>query len=312
MSHPFEVGKTYRNRNGEYIVQAIDGDRMTIRYVSGGTLETTVAIQARIWENIHFEYQMEQEEEKRRLAREARMEARKRTARAKKALAQPKYGGFQESDFEPKKRGIAWSGREQAGKALAYQLGQRINKDVGSWIVPRRSQVHVARKEYFDRDKRDTNATFFVATDEKGVKYGFRTGKPGGKENAKWPWSVLIAVLSEDQSVRRAFRAAMKDQELTLDVYVEEGSYQQVGQIVLQARGFLWQHETPDQEMTRKMDWNQLVEYLQTVAPKKRCDLRLCKQITPEVALELGAGATEEISGVFEALMPVYNACVGA
>ena len=119
MSHPFEVGKTYRNRNGEYIVQAIDGDHMTIRYVSGGTLQTSVAIQARIWENIHFEYQMEQEEEKRRLAREARLEARRRTARAKKALAEPKYGGFQESDFEPKKRGIAWSGREQAGKALA-------------------------------------------------------------------------------------------------------------------------------------------------------------------------------------------------
>jgi hypothetical protein len=312
MSHPFEVGKTYRNRKGEYIVQAIDGDHMTIRYVSGGTLETSVAIQARIWENIHFEYQMEQEEEKRRLAREARLEARKRKARAKKALAEPKYGGFQESDFEPKKRGIAWSGREQAGKALAYQLKQRIEEDFGSWIVPRQSQVHVARKEHYDFESRDTNAAFFVAVDEKGVKYGFRAGKPGGKEKVEWPWLTLIAVLAEDKKVRRAFRAAMKEHELALDVYVEEVSYHQVGQILLEGRGFLWQHETADQEMTRKMNWNQLVEYLQTVAPKKRCDLYLCKQVSAEVALELGAGATEEICGTLESLMPIYDASVGA
>jgi len=312
MSHPFEVGKTYRNRNGEYIVQVLEGDQMTIRYVSGGTLQTSVAIQARIWENIHFEYQMKQEEEKRRLAREARVEARRRKAAAKKALAEPKYGGFQESDFEPKKRGIAWSGREQAGKALAYQLSERTKGDFDSWIVPRKSQVHVARKECYDRETRDTNAAFFVVVDERGVKYGFRTGKPGGKENAKWPWSILLATLTDDMNVRKSVRAAMKDQELALDVYVEEGSYRRVGQVLLQGRGFLWQHETAEQEMTRKMNWNQLVEYLQTVAPKKRCDLFLCKHLTPETALELGAGATDEMCAVFESLLRVYNASVGA
>ena len=312
MVHPFEVGKTYRNRNGEYIVQAVAGDRMTIRYVSGGTLETSVAIQARIWENIHFENQMAQEEEKRRLAQEARLEARKRAAAAKKALMAPKYGGFQESDFELKKRGIAWSGREQAGKALAYQFRQRVKGDFGSWIVPRQSQVHVARKDHYDLATRDTNSAFFVAVDESGAKYGFRTGKPNGKENSKWPWSTLIGVLADDKDVRRALRAAMKAQDLTLDVYVEEVSYQQVGKILLQGRGFLWQHETAEQEMTRKMNWKQLVEYLRTLAPKKRCDLYLCKHLTAEDALELGAAATDELSGVFESLLTVYDASVGA
>ncbi len=312
MSQPFEVGKTYRNRNGEYIVQAVEGDQMTIRYVSGGTLQTSVAIQSRIWENIHFEYQMEQEEEKRALAKEARLEARRRTAAAKKALAAPKYGGFQEGDFELKKRGIAWSGREQAGKALAYQLSQRVEGGFGSWIVPRKSQVHVARKEHYDRDTRDTNAAFFVTVGEDGVKYGFRTGKPSGKEDTGWPWSTLIAVLADDKEVRKALRAAMKDQGLTLDVYAEELSYQQVGQIQLEGRSFLWRHETAEQEITQKMTWTKLVKYLQTVAPNKRCDLYLCKHLTAEAALELGAAATDEIAGVFESLMPVYEVSVGA
>jgi hypothetical protein len=72
MSHPFEVGKTYRNRAGEYVVQALDDDRMTIRYQDGRILVTSAQMQARIWENIQFERQMARAEERQRQALEAR------------------------------------------------------------------------------------------------------------------------------------------------------------------------------------------------------------------------------------------------
>ncbi|NIV35778.1 MAG: hypothetical protein GWN58_41905, partial [Anaerolineae bacterium] len=64
MSHPFEVGKPYRNRIGQYTVQEIEGDRMVIRYEDGKTLITSARIQARIWENIQFEHQMAMAEER--------------------------------------------------------------------------------------------------------------------------------------------------------------------------------------------------------------------------------------------------------
>jgi hypothetical protein len=312
MSHPFEVGKTYRNRHGEYVVQAIDGGQMTIRYASGGSMNTSVAIQARIWENIHFEEQMVREEEKRRLSREARMEARKRTARAKKAEAQPKFHGFQESDFEAKRRGIAWSSRDQAGRALAYQLSQRTKGSFGHWIVPRQSRVQVALRRRYDKDARETNAAFFVAASEAGVTYGFRVGKPDGKERIRWPWSALLAALAEDEKLRRAIRAAMKAYDLSLDIYAEEKSYGQVGQVLFQDRGFLWQHESAEQEVTRKMNWVELVDYLQTVAPQNRCDLFLCRRLAPEAALKSGTAITAEMVELFEALMPAYDASVGA
>ena len=105
MSHPFEVGKPYRNRVGEYVVQEIAGDQMVIRYVDGRTLTTSVTIQARIWENIQFEKQLARAEERRQQAQEARQAARRRTARRK---ARPTFGGFEEADFETKTRGIAW------------------------------------------------------------------------------------------------------------------------------------------------------------------------------------------------------------
>lgn len=52
MSSPFRVGEKYRNRKDEYEVVSINGDDMVIRYQQGGTLNTTVTDQQRIWENI--------------------------------------------------------------------------------------------------------------------------------------------------------------------------------------------------------------------------------------------------------------------
>jgi hypothetical protein len=312
MLHPFQVGKTYRNRAGEYVVQAIDGDAMVIRYVGGSTLKTRVSIQARIWENIQAEEQMAREEERRQLAQEARLAARRRAAREKRAKAKPKFQGFQNSDFEPKKRGLAWSSREQLGKHLAHELGQRAEGDFGSWIVPRQSGVHVARKEHYNRDARERRAAFFVSADDKGVDYGFRVGNPGGKAKADWHILAFFAVLDADGKPRRALRSAMRTLDLSLDVYAMDVSYGQVGRIVVQERGFLWQHETAEKEMTRRMNWKQMADYLRTVAPGKQCDVVLRQHLPAKKALKAGAKVSSEILTAFEALLPVYDATVGA
>jgi hypothetical protein len=50
--HPFQVGKLYRNRDGEYQVISINEPNMLIRYLDGRTVESPIVLQARIWENI--------------------------------------------------------------------------------------------------------------------------------------------------------------------------------------------------------------------------------------------------------------------
>lgn len=313
MSHPFEVGKMYRNRNGEYTVQALDGDWMKIRYTSGGTLETRVTIQARIWENIQFEEQVVREEERSRLAREARLAARKRTARAKRAPAKPEFAGFEGSDFEPKKRGLAWSTRKELGKVLAYELSQRTKDDFGSWIVPRQQEVHAAHKAHYDRETREINATFFVAADEKGVTYGFRVGKPDGRSKAIWPWRILMAAMADGRKVHQVLRSVMEAHGLSMDVYaMDRSSYGQVAQVTVQDKVFLWQHETADQEVTQKMSGPKLTEYLQSLPATKRCDLYVRKQIPAKDAVKAKAGISAKIVEVFEALMPLYDVSVGA
>lgn len=312
MSHPFSVGKTYRNRVGEYVVQSIEGDQMTIRYTNGRTLITDIQIQARIWENVQFEEQLAREEERQRLAREARKKARRRQARAQRTPPAPTFAGFEEADFEAKKRGIAWSSRKELGAMLAHELSQRLKVEFDHWIVPRKSGVHVARKEAYDLKVRDRNAAFFVAVNEEGVRFGLHVGKPSGKVKEEWPWSAFLAALTDDQKLRRSLRAAMNEHELSMDVYAMERSYSRVGRIDLQARGFLWQHETEDEEMTRRMNWIQLAEYLQTVAPAKRCAVQIRKLFPASEALKAGDGISSQIADVFEALVPIYETCIGS
>lgn len=51
----FEIGQTYRNRNGAYEVVALHGDKMTVQYEDGSKQTVGVALQARIWANIQID-----------------------------------------------------------------------------------------------------------------------------------------------------------------------------------------------------------------------------------------------------------------
>ncbi len=310
MSHPFEVGKTYRNRIGEYVVQAIDGDRMMIRYEGGQTLDTTVHIQARIWENIQFEHQMAMAEERKRLAVEERKAARRRAARAKRERARPKFSGFEESDFVPRKRGLSWKTRNELGRMLAYELTQQVEGAFAHWIVPRRSQVHVALKDKYDKEDRETNAAFLVAADEDGLSYGFTVGKPAGRSKAAWPWRALTDDLENRESLSQALHEALEENDLQIDVWAMKKSFTQVARITAEGKGFLREYQDAEQEVSEKMNGEELAAYLKSVAPTKRCALHVRKRLSPKGAVDAGATVSQEILTVLKALMPIYDVSV--
>jgi hypothetical protein len=305
MLYPFEVGKTYRNRVGEYMVLSIDGNQMKIRYVNGGTLLTDVNLQARIWENIQFEEQMSRTEERRRLALEARLAARLKSREAK---ARPGFDGFREEDFQTKKRGVAWTNRRTLGKVLAYELTQRTKQAYDQWLVPHQAAVHIARKDHYVADTPHCNAAFYVTVNEQGLSYGFYVGKPDGKVQSTWPWPVFLTVLAVDKSVQDALWTAMESHSLSLEVYAMQVSFGLVGRFTTQGTGFLWHQETAHQGMTQPMDWDELLETLQTMAPDKRCELHLGRHLSVEESLKAGADIAGEIGSILQVLLPVYDA----
>jgi hypothetical protein len=308
MLHPFEVGKTYRNRVGEYVVLSIDGNQMKIRYVSGGTLLTDVNLQARIWENIQFEEQQSRVDERRRQALEARLAARMKT---REARARPAFAGFLESDFQPRKRGVSWSSRRALGKVLALELSQRTKNTFEQWLVPYQAAVHVARKDSYDTEVPGRNAAFFVAASERGISYGYYVGKPEGEPQPAWPWSVLIALLDGNQATRQAVWTAMGTHGLRLDVYTMQVSYGLTAQVTVQENGFLWREESTEDGVDRPLDWDGLAEALRALAPGKRSTLHLCRELSVEESLKAGSAIANEIVQLFQALVPIYEASIG-
>jgi len=307
----------YLNRIGEYTVVALDGDKMTIRYTNGSTLATSASIQARIWENIQFEDQAAREEEKQRLAQEARLAARKRATRPaapaeKTTKPRGRFAGFQEADFQPKARGIAWSSRVALGKIMATDLNRRTGKTFGKWLVPLQPELHIARPEQYDPEVGNRNAAFFVAISEKGVTFGFCVGKPDGRADPAWPWTNLLAGLAADKELQKTVESVMKARALSLDLYAMEVSYGQVAHITLSETGFLWERETDSQVISREMDWEELLGYLQEVAAEARVDLYLRNSLSNEEAVNAGAAIARDMVATFVALMPLYEASIGA
>jgi hypothetical protein len=308
MPHPFEVGKTYRNRIGEYVVVTIDGDRMKLRYQNGKTLDTSARIQARIWENIQFEEAMARNEERIRLAREARQEARKRGG---KKRARPEFKGFQKSDFEPKSRGIAWSSRKQLGAVLALRLGELTKSMFSYWIVPRQSAVHIGRKDRYNLDERDNNAALFVSVNEDGVTFGFYVGKPDGRVLVKWPWLALVNALKKEANLE-TLRSAIETSGSSLDVYAMRDTYGLVGKLKVDDSGFIWHEENETQEVTQPLEGEKVAGHLRTVGKNKKCEMFMRKRLPPSAALIAGSSVPDELVAVLETLVPLYDASVGA
>ena len=308
MPHPFEVGKTYRNRNGEYAVVTIDGDQMKIRYQNGKTLDTSARIQARIWENIQFEDAMAREEERVRLARVARQEARKRGGRRR---SRPEFKGFQKGDFEPKSRGIAWSSRKQLGAVLALRLGDLTKSMFSYWIVPRESAVHIGRKDRYNLEERDNNAALLVSVNQDGVTFGFYVGKPDGRVLVKWPWLAFVNALKKGPNLEM-LRSAMETSGAILEVYAMRDTYGLVGKLKVKDSGFVWYEEDEKQEVTRPLDGDEVAGHLRTTAKNKQSELFLRKRLPPSAALIAGSSVPDELVAVLETLVPLYDASVGA
>ncbi|HNS52173.1 MAG TPA: hypothetical protein PKO09_13440 [Anaerolineae bacterium] len=307
MPHPFEVGKTFRNRIGEYTVVSIDGNRMKIRYVSGGTLVTDVNIQGRIWENIQLEEEQTRADERRRQALEARLAAR---AKTKESRAKPSFAGFQQGDFEAKRRGVAWPTRKNLGKALAFELSQHSKNAFEHWLVPYQSLVHVARKDSYDSEAPGRNAAFFAAASERGVSCGLAVGKPDGELLPIWPWPVFVTSLAEEQAVRETLLEAIRAHGLALEVYAMHASYGLVARVTLQEGQFLWHEESTQEGVDRPMGWDELASALQALAPGKRSAIHICKSWPVEESVGLGAAMVGSIGQIFRALLPAYEAAI--
>jgi hypothetical protein len=299
MEHPFEVGKLYRNRKGEYEVVSLDGPRMVIRYADGSVLQTRVDLQARIWRNIQTEARVERETQ--------RAQAQKRLKRrgARRGLD---FQGLGDHDFQKGVAGTSWRARTSFGGRLAERMTSSTAHFFQSWAIYRKAEVHIAQPVHYNSREKAKVAKFVFDLYEKGSWYGFLIEKNNGPMDSTWHWPNMIEALSSGARLQEEIEQAMRAHDLRWQLYVwGDGSL--VEQIRAAEEGLM--REVPAQQEREESTWTDFVDDLRSLDAEVWHSLLLLVNMSKEKALAAGPGLVDPVAEVLKSLLPLYEASTG-
>jgi hypothetical protein len=296
MKHPFEIGRKYRNRRGEYEVISLEGSKMVIRYSNGEVLETTVQQQERIWRNIQAEESMEAP------VRRSDSHPRHRRRAGQRGLG---FQGLQDRDFQKGTAGTSWRARKSLGGLLAQQMSDTTPHHFQSYAIYRRAQVHIAQPDYYDTETKRQNAKFAFGLDTKGARYGFYIEKNNGAMDDTWHWPNFLSALDNDAKLRQEVDTAMHRLELRweIDVGADGGL---VAQVQASSGGLTW--EWQDRDESEEISWPAFVKRLRDIETEKWCNLYLCTGTAKDEAIAAGIQLVDTVVKVYRALLPLYQA----
>lgn len=305
MDHPFEEGKVYRNRKGEYVVVELAEPAMVIRYTDGSTLPTRVEVQARIWRNIQLEAAAAREDERRAASRQARGQ-RGRGGRA--APRGRRFKGLQETDFQAGVAGTCWRARTGLGGLLAEELTVATGREFQSYSVPRRPWVHIAQPDHYAGETKWREAKFVFGLDAGQATFGLYIERNNGPMDATWHWPDMMRALRRDERLLQALQAAMVRFGLRWQVHGDPELG--VAATVTAAGDTL--HWAPESDgAPREIGWPEFVARLDALDPDVWWNLMLVQRLPRAEVLGAGLGIAGKAASVYSALLPLYDASTG-
>ncbi len=296
MDHPFEVGKTYRNRQGVYEVVSITGPRMVIRYDDGLLLQTRVDIQARIWSNIQLDARAEREQ--------ARVSAA-HALRRRGGQRELDFQGLSDHDFKAGVGGTSWRARTNLGGRLAQRLTDTTPYFFQSYAIFRRAEIHIAVPTFYGTKTKWQEAKLVFRLDAEQARYGFYIEKNSGPMDATWHWPNMVAALVRDEALHGEIEGAMRQHRLRWDFYVwADGGL--IAQVEPGDEGLTWRWEDHDQ--SEHLAWSGFLERLAAIESEKWCDLFLSAVLPKEEAIAARGRLVDTVADALRALLPLYEA----
>ncbi|MCB0045310.1 MAG: hypothetical protein KDD92_07770 [Caldilineaceae bacterium] len=307
MKHPFEVGESYRNRDGEYEVIDITDDMMTLEYPSGRTIESSIALQQRIWQNLQIEKEIKKE--------------KKSVAKKQRAPSLPSrkaaFSGFEAADFGQVK-GSHWRSRTALGGVLGNHLRDQTHTPFHSWAVPRRIEMHVARPDQYDyRSSQPCVKLFVYAYDE--LAFGFYIEAPEAEtpreEVEKYRhWKRFQDKITGDEAMQNMVLQAMEEHDLQLtDYYQSDAEGTNFGG----ALGGAFQFRESDLRWRSRSSrqWESvepaaMFARIGALPGDEWVNLHLFAAVPQPEAIEQEAGIINPILDTLTALIPVYQMTV--
>ena len=269
---------------------------MVIRSSNGGVLETTVELQARIWQNIQAEESLK-----------SRVQTLDSLSRRRRQGGQRglEFQGLQDHDFQKGVAGTSWRARTSLGGLLAQRMSDTTRHFFQSYAIYRRAEVHIAQPTYYDTETKWQQAKFVFELDSEGARYGFYIEKNEGPMDDTWHWPNFLGALESEPKLRQEVEFAMRRLGLRWEVYVwDDGGL--IAQVRALPTGLTWEWE--DRAEVEEIQWPAFIQRLRDIETEKWCDLYLCTSIVKDLAIASGIQLVDTVTEVYRALLPLYEA----
>ncbi|MDY6989655.1 MAG: hypothetical protein SWQ30_16540 [Thermodesulfobacteriota bacterium] len=284
---PFQVGNTYENEKGIYEVLSLDerNDAMAIKWESGEEVTTTIALQRGIIERRRFEF-------------EAATAVKKPRGRKPPPVPITPFEGFDESDFSGSVAGTTWRTQKALGGNVAAQLAAD-GPQVDSWAVFGMPEVHWMDLEH-PRDHRGLEAKLFVRLDKEYLYYGFDLEGSDEESGVEEHWQGFVEWLSDEENESWLKEIAGKYDLCIEDRKEDESAFD--GQITVADECWCLKSGADAKNV------ESLATFLKELSPGASVDFQIVKITGKDDTIARGDKIAGDISGLFEALMPLYKA----
>jgi len=282
----FQVGNTYENKKGIYKVLSLDerSDAMAIKWESGEEVTTTMALQGNIIKRRRFEF-------------EAATAQKKPKGRKAPSVPITPFEGFDEGDFSGNVAGTTWRTQKALGGTVTTLLASD-GFQVNSWAVFGMPEVHWMDVEH-RRDQTGLQAKLFVRLDKECLCYGFRVERSDEESQAKDDWHGFVEWLSDGEHESWLKEIAGKYDLCVEDTKEDERPFD--GQITV-ADGSWCLKSGGDAKKVES-----LAIFLKELSPTACVDLQIAKITGKDDTIARGDKIAGDISGLFDALMPLFN-----
>lgn len=282
----FKVGQEHENMKGVYKVLAVKGDTLSICWESGEEVTTTVTLQSRIIE---------------RMQRERELIRGKRGGKSKRPRLPEyvgKFEGLKEDDFSEDVAGTSWRHYDGLGGAVAVRLNSE-ECDIASW--PRYGLSEICWADLYHRRDDDVRlqAKFFARLDENCLYCGLSIGGSNKTMDAKDDWNAFVDWLRDAKNESWLNRVASEQDLSIYDIEREAFSG------TIRSSGGKWRLSDKDKEQ----EIDSLSDFLDGLIESTWVDLHIAKMVEKDEVMPRGVEIADDIAGLFEMLMPLYESC---
>ena len=291
----FKVGHKYENMKGVYEVISISGDSMIISWENGERTSTPIDLQRKIIQRIQQEKQERDTDRIQGQTKEPKHQNKEGTSKYG-----AKFKGFKESDFKKIVTETNWRSRNCLGGAVTERLfSDKFN--FNSWAAYRMPIIHWVDIKHRGRDHKWLQAKFFAQVDENYFYYGFYIERSSNPADTKNDWNAFIWWLKDAKN------------EYWLNEIVSEHTLCIYG---LDEKGFSGTIKSFNEKWkihNSEIDSEEILSlsnFLDTLSKECWIDLHIAKKVNKDEVLVKGEKIADDISTLFEALMPLYEASV--